>query len=195
MFEVLVVAAEQRFDVLVRDDDFTDDGGGRYGDDSCPGIPGRFSVLQRSAAPTSVRARVCQPYEPATLMCKSLSCLGLTLDGAPAIKSTACAVLGNAMTSRIDGSAHRIATMRSRPRAMPPCGGVPYSSASRKNPNRIFASSSEMPSRPNTRDSSAGSCIRMLPPPISDPFRTRSYALARTAPGSLSSLGLSSSIG
>jgi hypothetical protein len=27
MFEVLVVAAEQRFDVLVRDDDFSDDGG------------------------------------------------------------------------------------------------------------------------------------------------------------------------
>ena len=36
--------------------------------------------------------------------------------------------------------------MRSRPSAMPPCGGVPYSSASRKKPNRSFASSSVMPS-------------------------------------------------
>ena len=35
--------------------------------------------------------------------------------------------------------------MRSRPRAMPPCGGVPYSSDSRKKPNRSFASSSLMP--------------------------------------------------
>ena len=37
-------------------------------------------------------------------------------------------------------------TMRSSPSAMPPCGGVPYSSASRKNPNRCRASSSLMPS-------------------------------------------------
>ena len=36
--------------------------------------------------------------------------------------------------------------MRSRPSAMPPCGGVPYSSASTKKPKRSFASSSEMPS-------------------------------------------------
>ena len=55
----------------------------------------------------------------------------------PAMRSTAAAVFGNAMTSRIDALAARIATMRSRPSAMPPCGGVPYSSASRKKPNRV----------------------------------------------------------
>ena len=31
---------------------------------------------------------------------------------------------------------------------MPPCGGVPYSSASRKKPNRAFASSSDDPQQP-----------------------------------------------
>ena len=49
------------------------------------------------------------------------------------------------MTSRIDCSPHRIATMRSRPKAMPPCGGVPNSRASRKKPKRSRASSSRCP--------------------------------------------------
>src|SRR3954470_21351925 len=40
----------------------------------------------------------------------------------------------------------RIMTIRSSPSAIPPCGGVPYSSASRKNPKRDLASSSLMPS-------------------------------------------------
>src|SRR5579862_2541048 len=84
---------------------------------------------------------------PSTRTCSSLSCFASTVDGAPAMRSTACAVLGNAITSRIDAPPHMIETMRSRPKAMPPCGGVPYSRASRKNPNRAFASSSEMPSR------------------------------------------------
>ena len=39
---------------------------------------------------------------------------------------------------------------------MPPCGGVPYSSASRKKPNRSFASSSLMPSGWKIRACSAG---------------------------------------
>ena len=57
---------------------------------------------------------------------------------------------------------------------MPPWGGVPYSSASRKKPNRSFASSSLMPSSVNIRRCSAVSWMRMLPPPISLPFSTRS---------------------
>jgi len=50
---------------------------------------------------------------------RSRSCLASTGVGAVDMRSTACAVFGNAMTSRIDGSPARIATMRSRPRAMP----------------------------------------------------------------------------
>ena len=74
----------------------------------------------------------------------SRNCFSFTVDGAPAIRSCAWAVFGNAITSRIDGSPHMIATVRSRPIAIPPCGGVPYSKASRKNPNRSRASSSEI---------------------------------------------------
>ena len=37
MLEVLVVAAEQRFDALVGDADLADDGGGRYGVTPAPG--------------------------------------------------------------------------------------------------------------------------------------------------------------
>src|SRR5258707_6771394 len=61
--------------------------------------------------------------------------------GASHIRSVPRAVLGNGMTSRIEVSPARIITSRSRPSAMPPCGGAPYSSASNKNPNRWRASS------------------------------------------------------
>src|ERR1044071_7064951 len=71
----------------------------------------------------------------------SFNCLESTGDGALDIASTAAAVFGKAITSRIDDSFARIAVMRSSPRAIPPCGGVPYSSASRKKPKRSFASS------------------------------------------------------
>ena len=66
----------------------------------------------------------------------------LTDDGALVIRSAAADVFGNAMTSRIDASPASSATIRSTPSAIPPCGGVPYSSSSRKNPNRDRASSS-----------------------------------------------------
>ena len=58
------------------------------------------------------------------------------------IKSTARAVFGKGITSRRLSAPARIIAMRSRPRAMPPWGGVPYSRASRKNPKRARASSS-----------------------------------------------------
>src|SRR5471032_267679 len=74
-------------------------------------------------------------------MWSSRSCFASTGDGALAIRSTALAVFGKAITSRIDDSPARMATIRSRPRAMPPCGGVPYSSASRKKPKRSFVDS------------------------------------------------------
>ena len=64
--------------------------------------------------------------------------------------------------------------MRSSPSAIPPCGGVPYSSASRKKPKRDVASSSLMPSRRKIRACISAEWIRMLPPPISLPLSTRS---------------------
>ena len=64
--------------------------------------------------------------------------------------------------------------MRSTPNAMPPCGGVPYSRASRKKPNRERASSSLIFSSSKMRRCSGCSWIRMLPPPISQPLNTRS---------------------
>src|SRR6185312_7059211 len=81
-----------------------------------------------------------------TCIPSSFNCFSPTGVGASTIKSTARAVLGNGITSRRLSAPARIITMRSRPRAMPPCGGVPYSSASRKNPKRARASSSSMPS-------------------------------------------------
>jgi hypothetical protein len=45
--------------------------------------------------------------------------------GAPLSGSEPLAVLGNAITSRIDSRPAMIATMRSMPKAMPPCGGAP----------------------------------------------------------------------
>ena len=60
-------------------------------------------------------------------------------DGASHMRSTAWVVFGNGMTSRIDDSPASRAQIRSSPSARPPCGGVPYSSASRKKPKRVFA--------------------------------------------------------
>jgi len=48
-----------------------------------------------------------------------------TGDGALVIRSVAEAVFGKAITSRIDGALASTITMRSRPSAMPPCGGAP----------------------------------------------------------------------
>ncbi len=59
-----------------------------------------------------------------------------TGEGASHIRSVPRAVLGNGMTSRIEVSPARIMTRRSKPRAMPPCGGAPYSSASSRKPKR-----------------------------------------------------------
>jgi len=52
--------------------------------------------------------------------------------------------LRNAMTSRIDSAPAISITRRSRPNAMPPCGGAPYLSASSRKPNFFCASSAPM---------------------------------------------------
>ena len=76
-------------------------------------------------------------------MPSSRKTLSETGDGASHIRSVPRAVLGNGITSRMDVSPARIITSRSRPSAIPPCGGAPYSSASSRNPKRCLASSSE----------------------------------------------------
>src|SRR5690348_18408934 len=70
------------------------------------------------------------------LIANSFNCRSGTGDGASHIRSVPRAVLGNGITSRIVVSPARIMTMRSSPSAMPPCGGAPYSRASRRKPNR-----------------------------------------------------------
>ena len=65
-----------------------------------------------------------------TTILTSLSCSLFISLGAPIIKSSASPVFGKAITSRIDGSFCKIATKRSIPKAIPPCGGAPYLNAS-----------------------------------------------------------------
>src|SRR5882672_5075309 len=117
-------------------------------------------------------------------MCSSRNCFSSTGDGACVSKSCARCVLGKAMTSRIDSAPAIMATMRSSPKAIPPCGGAPYCRASSRNPNLCFASSGPIDSARNTFDCTSSRWMRTEPPPISEPFSTMSYALASAAPGS-----------
>src|SRR5690606_5324 len=55
----------------------------------------------------------------------SRSCFSSTGLGACTSRSWARCVFGNAITSRIDAVPAMRATRRSRPNAMPPCGGAP----------------------------------------------------------------------
>src|ERR1700692_2361034 len=61
-----------------------------------------------------------------TLMCSSRSCLVDASEGAPIKRSIACWFIGNSEISRRLVVPHRSMTMRSRPAAMPPCGGARY---------------------------------------------------------------------
>src|SRR6266487_7003084 len=61
---------------------------------------------------------------------RSRNCFAVTGAGASVIRSAPLAVLGNAITSRMLGVPQRIAQRRSKPSAMPPCGGAPYLNAS-----------------------------------------------------------------
>ena len=64
-------------------------------------------------------------------------CSGSGGDGASSIGSVPDWVLGKAMTSRMLVWSARSAAQRSMPSAMPPCGGAPYSNASRMAPNLL----------------------------------------------------------
>ena len=68
-------------------------------------------------------------------MCSSRSCFSSTGPGALVSRSCARCVFGKAITSRSDSAPVISITKRSRPMAMPPCGGAPYCSASSRKPN------------------------------------------------------------
>ena len=61
--------------------------------------------------------------------------------GAPVSGSAPEVAFGKAITSRMLSRPARIATNRSIPIAIPPCGGAPYLRASKRNPKRRVASS------------------------------------------------------
>ena len=66
----------------------------------------------------------------------SFNCFASTGAGAPVIRSRAFWFFGKAITSRMFVVPASIIAQRSRPRAMPPCGGAPNFSASSRKPNR-----------------------------------------------------------
>src|SRR5690606_26028364 len=109
-----------------------------------------------------------------TATCTSASCLSGIGDGAPVIRHWPVVVLGKAITSRIDSVPAISAAMRSMPKAMPPCGGAPYFSASSRKPNLACASSAPMPSSSNTALCILDRWMRIEPPPISLPLSTMS---------------------
>ena len=93
-------------------------------------------------------------------------------------------VFGNAITSRISSSPNIKATKRSKPSAIPPCGGPPYLYASSKKPKRSSACFFEYPTTAITSSCTLGSLIRIEPEPSSVPLSTISYKVAYTLPGS-----------
>src|SRR6185503_5918035 len=107
-------------------------------------------------------------------MCRSRSCCSVTRVGAPVSRSCPRCVFGKAITSRIASVPAMSATMRSRPKAMPPCGGAPNCSASSRKPNFARWSSFEIFIARNTCSCTSGRWIRTEPPPISQPFSTTS---------------------
>ena len=109
---------------------------------------------------------------------------GFAKDGHLDIISDAFCALGNAITSRISSWPRSNVTRRSRPNARPPCGGTPYLNASSKKPNFSCASSGEIPRTENMCSCISVVLILIEPPPSSVPFKTISYALALTLPGS-----------
>ena len=86
------------------------------------------------------------------------------------------------MTSRMLVWSVSSAAQRSTPSAMPPCGGAPYSNASRMPPNFASCCSGEWPWSANERASSSRVWKRIEPPPSSQPLSARSYWSARARP-------------
>src|SRR6185295_3320499 len=114
-------------------------------------------------------------------------------DGASSIGSPPDCVFGNAITSRMFVWLASSAAQRSMPSAIPPWGGAPYSKASSTAPNFSCCASSEWPWSRNERSRSSRRWIRTDPPPSSQPFRARSYWVARARPAGSSGEGWSGS--
>src|SRR5699024_6432038 len=97
----------------------------------------------------------------------SLICETANEEGASNITSLPILFFGKAIKSRILSLPPKIAQSRSNPKAIPPCGGAPYSKAPSRNPNFSFASSSDMPNASNIFICKSLWKIRIDPPPIS----------------------------
>src|ERR1700722_4228491 len=79
----------------------------------------------------------------------SSSCLSSMVPGASSMTSRPLLFLGKAIKSRMLSLPPRIAQSRSKPKAIPPCGGAPYSKAPNRKPNLCKASSGVIPSAAN----------------------------------------------
>ena len=89
-----------------------------------PPVPAASSLAAvQNAAGCPVDSPI-RPYST-TRIDKSRSCPASTAAGAPNSKSDPLCVFGKAMTSRSESAPASIATKRSMPGAMPPCGGAP----------------------------------------------------------------------
>ena len=88
-------------------------------------------------------------FEPPNVDFKlsSSCCSSLMVAGQSIIISRPWLFFGNAMKSRIELSPFITAHSLSNPKAMPPCGGAPYSNAPNKNPNCSSASSLLKPNK------------------------------------------------
>ena len=78
--------------------------------------------------PEPARKNACAtPFFAAfTSMCRSRNWRDETSEGDSVMRHVPFAVFGKAITSRMLEVPQRIAMSRSKPRAMPPCGGAPY---------------------------------------------------------------------
>ncbi len=80
-----------------------------------------------------------------TIITSALHGSGEIGDGLPSIGEVARAVFGKAMVSRRLSDPTNSMTRRSSPRAIPPCGGAPYSNERSRKPNFVSISSSLKP--------------------------------------------------
>ena len=103
--------------------------------------------------------------------------------GAPSINDIAEVVLGNAITSLILLVPASNITNRSNPNAIPPWGGVPYLSASIKNPNLSSASFLSIPNISKITFCCSESWILTEPPATSYPLIIKSYCLEGISSG------------
>src|ERR1051325_4265021 len=86
----------------------------------------RNRAVANRAREDAARVAMLQTFGAAfTSMCRSRSCRAVTGAGESVIRHTPLAVFGKAITSRMLGVLQRIAMRRSKPKAMPPCGGAP----------------------------------------------------------------------